>query len=62
MIITEAMVVSGNALNREILIDQLSALAARADQAQTGSEALTAPFDIRKQTLFPSGKSSGSKL
>jgi two-component system sensor histidine kinase/response regulator len=36
------LVVSNNALNREILIDQLSARAARADQAQTGSEALTA--------------------
>jgi signal transduction histidine kinase/CheY-like chemotaxis protein/HPt (histidine-containing phosphotransfer) domain-containing protein len=36
------LVVSDNTLNREILIDQLSARAARADQAQTGSEALTA--------------------
>jgi two-component system, sensor histidine kinase and response regulator len=36
------LVVSDNALNREILIDHLSARAARADQAQTGSEGLTA--------------------
>jgi len=36
-----SLVVSGNPLNREILIDQLSARAARAEQAQTGLEALT---------------------
>jgi len=36
------LVVSDNALNREILTDQLSARAARYGQAQTGSEALTA--------------------
>jgi len=36
------LVVSDSALNREILTDQLSARAVRADQAQTGSEALAA--------------------
>jgi len=36
------LVISDNPLNREILIDQLSARAARVDQARTGSEALTA--------------------
>ena len=36
------LVVCDNALNREILIDQLSASAVRVDQAQTGSEALAA--------------------
>ena len=36
------LVVSANALNREILIDQLSSRAVRSGQAQTGSEALEA--------------------
>src|SRR6516225_3598173 len=36
------LVVSGNELNRMILIDQLSARAVRSGQAQTGSEALEA--------------------
>ena len=36
------LVVSANALNREILIDQLSARAVRSGQAQMGSEALEA--------------------
>ena len=36
------LVVSANALNREILTDQLSARAVRTGQAQTGSEALEA--------------------
>src|SRR6202043_3290990 len=36
------LVVSDNALNREILTDQLSARAVRVSQAQAGSEALAA--------------------
>ena len=39
---TRVLVVSANPLNRDILTDQLSAMALRSDQAQTGSEALEA--------------------
>jgi len=39
---TRVLVVSANPLNRDILTDQLSAMAVRSDQAQTGSEALEA--------------------
>ena len=42
------LVVAGNALNREILTDQLSARDVRVDQVQTGSEALAA---LRTATL-----------
>jgi two-component system, sensor histidine kinase and response regulator len=37
---TPVLVITGNALNREILVDLLSARSARADHVQTGSEAL----------------------
>ncbi|MBV8132202.1 MAG: response regulator [Alphaproteobacteria bacterium] len=39
---TRVLVVSANALNREILTDQLTSRAARSDQVQTGEEALAA--------------------